>query len=127
MGRLITVALVGVGLLALGGFIGWTQGYDAGITGGVAATPATAGVGALWGVGFFFKFLLLMFFMVFISKVFFFRRWRGYHAGPYSSHHGGPHDEGHGYWGHGHGHHHEHPHGEEPMEGQEPDDKPKAD
>ena len=118
MGRLITVALVGVGLLVLGGFIGWAQGYDAGMTGGVASTSSTAGAGALWGVGFFFKFLLFILLIAFISKLFFFRRWRGYHAGPYG--------EGHGYWGHGHGHYHEHTHGEEPEDGQERDDKPKT-
>lgn len=92
--RLLVVGLIGGGLLALGGYFG----YEAGV-----AYEGERGYG-FWpflGVAFLFKFLLIGLLVLFISKLFFFRRWRAYggsHGGPGPRHWGdwrGHHDYGH--------------------------------
>ena len=80
--RIVILGLVVVGLLFLGGYVGWMQGYDAGLTAeGNAAASGYYGFGIL---GFFLKFLLIVFLFFLISKLLFFGAWRhrGRHGGP---------------------------------------------
>ena len=91
--RVLVVGLVVAGLLTIGGYFGWSQGYEAGlIEEGTARSYAP-----FFGIGLFLKFLLVLVLVLLVSKIFFFRRWK--HGG---GRHGGP-------WGR---HWHEHPYGE---------------
>ena len=75
--RLVFLGLLVAGMLGIGGYVGWTQGYDAGLgaEGGVVGhAPYAFG---------FFKVLLLLFVLLIISKLLFFGAWRhrGGHGG----------------------------------------------
>ena len=79
--RLVLLGLLVVGLLGIGGYIGWTQGYDAGLVAeGNVASYAPYGFGIF---GFFLKVLLFLFLFFLISKLLFFGAWRhkGRHGG----------------------------------------------
>ncbi|MDX1523813.1 MAG: hypothetical protein R3264_19455 [Anaerolineae bacterium] len=110
--RILFVLLLIGGLLSLGGFFGWSQGYTAGLA---AADGGARAVGPypvygfgffpfFWGFGLIFKLGLLLLFFLFIGKIFRFWRWRGA-GGPQGSGWGGP---GH-YHPHGDRHHHRRP------------------
>ena len=109
--RLIIFGVMVVGFMTLGGYLGWSQGYTAGLAAeadwihgfGGAAVPLFLGLGLL--KIFFFVFLFL-----FISK-FLFRGWKS-HGRAYSGHWGSSLDE----W---HSRHHN-----EQVERNEDDDKP---
>ena len=76
--RLVFLAILAVGLLGIGGYIGWMQGYDAAVGAGgdvVERGPHAFG---------FLKVLLLLFVLLVVSKLLFFGAWRhgGRHGGP---------------------------------------------
>ena len=76
--RVVVAALVIVGLMALGGYFGYSQGYDAGL----ASDGGRDGFSAFFlGIGLLFKFLLVFFLVSLIAKLFFFRRWARHGGG----------------------------------------------
>ena len=80
--RVLLVGLLMVGLLAAGGYLGWSQGYEAGLGSQGVAGPYWGGASGFFiGIGLFFKFLLVLFVVLLISKLLFFRGWRR-HGGP---------------------------------------------
>ena len=109
---LIMLLLIG-GLLSLGGYFGYSQGFTAGIaaTDGAAVEGGARAFGPYpypyhygYGFGFFplffgfgiLKLLFFFFILMFISKLFWFSRWRmaggpgGWGKGPGWHHHGPP-------------------------------------
>lgn len=103
----LVIALIVAGLLGLGGYAGWSQGYAAGlVTGAGGAVPAYVPFAhgfspVFFGIGFIFKFLFLILFFFIIIRMFKFFTWRmagGPQGGPPWGRHG--HGEGrHGPWG----------------------------
>lgn len=99
---IIWVVLLIIGLLALGGYAGWSQGYmmDLAAGGGEGARvapypPFAFGYGffpLFFGLGIFFKLAFFLLIFLFIAKIFRFWTWRTA---------GGPPGE---YWGRRHGH-----------------------
>ena len=109
--RVVVAALVLVGLMALGGYFGYSQGYDAGL----ASDGGRDGFSAFFlGIGLLFKFLLVFFLVSLIAKLFFFRRW---------ARHGGGGRRGHGHW---HRHHGEHQDDDEPIREPDEGDRPQV-
>ena len=102
----ILVVLIGLfvfGLLGVGGYAGWSQGFDAGLVAGAqgevpAYVPYAIGFSPVFlGVALFFKVALMFLILFGIFRMFRFFAWRTA-GGPQS----GP-------WGrHGRGHHHPH-------------------
>ena len=103
----LLLVLFVIGLLSLGGYLGWSQGYMAGLAAadggeGVVGPRAFYGYGFFpffpffFGFGLFFKFafLLLLFFLIF--RMFGFWRWRmaggppGWGKYHHRHHHGPP-------------------------------------
>ena len=74
------MVLVIAGLLAVGGYFAWTAGHHTGLAHG-----HVVGGGLHLGVGFAFMAVLLLFLSMFISKIFFWRRGHGAHAGRWSA------------------------------------------
>lgn len=105
----LVIALIIMGLLGLGGYAGWSQGYAAGLaTGAEVAVPAYVPFGygvapIFFGIGFFFKFAFMLLFFFLIFKMFRFFTWRmagGPQGGPPWGGH--RHGEGHrGPWNRG--------------------------
>ena len=105
----LVVALIVMGLLGLGGYAGWSQGYAAGLaTGAGGAVPAYVPFAygftpVFFGIGLFFKFAFLLLFFFIIFKMFRFFTWRmagGPQGGPpWGRHRHG--DGGHGPWNRG--------------------------
>jgi hypothetical protein len=84
--RTILLGLLGLGLVLVGGYLG----YGAGLAADADTRPfSEAGGGFLWGIAFFFKFLFIAFLIALVAKLFFFwgRGPRGKHGG--RGHHGG--------------------------------------
>ena len=87
--KVIVIGLFLVGLLAIGGYLGWLQGYTVGLAAeGAAIHHHTTGFAPFFfGMGLLsIPFFLL--FILFISKLFF-RAWRPHgrpHPGPWGRH-----------------------------------------
>ena len=86
--RVVLIGLIVVGLLAIGGYLGWSQGYTAGGAAEEDVVYHYAGgfVPFFFGLGLFFKMLFFVFLFLVISKLFF-RGW-GNHGRAYSGHQG---------------------------------------
>ncbi len=99
--RLLFLGLLIIGLMSLGGYFGWSQGFASGL----AAADGADGIARAYpvypyyGFGFFpffflggiFKLFFFIFFFGFLFKMFGFWRWR-MAGGPehWKHHHGGP-------------------------------------
>lgn len=84
--RVVLVGLGAIGLLVLGGLLGWSGGYTSGLAAEGSVAPYDSGF--FFGLGFLFKFLLVLFLFFLIGKLLFFwgwRRRRGY-GGPGGKH-----------------------------------------
>jgi hypothetical protein len=117
--RVLFVVLVIISLLSLGGYLGWSQGYTAGVIaadgsgayeGGARPVPLARpyyyGYGffpIFFGFGLFFKLIFILFIIFLISRLFRFWAW----GGPWGRGWGGPHAR----------HHHHGP----PWSGERPD------
>ena len=108
--RIALIGLLAAGLLAAGGFLGWSGGYTAGFAAEEGVAAYGGGFAPFFiGIALLFKVLLVLFIIMFIGKLLFF--WRG---GPRGGHRGGGHK---GHWRRWHddyygGHHGDKPHGE---------------
>ena len=86
--RIFFVALVIIGLLSLGGVMGWSQGFNAGVIagdGGAQSFAPRAYYGAgfspfFFGFGLFFKLIFFLLIFSVLAKVF--RFWAGHRGGP---------------------------------------------
>ena len=103
MARLLLVALVGVGLLALGGYFGWSEGYNVGLADGGEGIRGYGPGGLFLGIGLFFKLMFILFLVFLVAKIFRFWAWRS--AGGPGGHHWGKYGRGYDDHGHGHGEH----------------------
>ena len=98
MVRLLLVTVFGIGLLALGGYLGWSGGYTVGLADGGEGIHGHWPGGLFLGFGLFFNLIFILFLVFLVAKIFRFRSWRTA-GGPrgYWSRHGGGHD----FYGHG--------------------------
>lgn len=88
--RTILLGLLGLGLVFIGGYLG----YGAGLAADADTRPFSEGGGAfLFGIAFFFKVLLVAFLIALVAKLFFF--WgRGHRGRSGKWRHGGWHRHG---------------------------------
>ena len=114
--KVILIGLFLVGLLAIGGYLGWIQGYAVGLAaeGGVIHPHTWGFAPFFFGMGLLTIPFFLLFFL-FISKLFF-RAWS-----PHGTPHPGPWGRHMGEW---HEHHHRRQAEGDPPDRSEDDDKP---
>ena len=78
----LLIVLLVVGLLTIGGYAGWSQGYSAGVAEGVEGgtvvyAPYADGFSAgFFGIALFFKIALFLLLFFFIASLFKFWGWR---------------------------------------------------